>query len=88
MHLKIFPKWKGVAIRRGRKDINSVVNTRRYIIILSPNDFNHNRSLGFSLKCEEYMGTLLSRLKFPGSKGKEPYITLTIRGWIQAGDLP
>jgi hypothetical protein len=26
------------------------------------------------------MGTLLSRLKFPGSKGREPYITLTMRG--------
>lgn len=64
------------------------VNTSRRIISLSSNGINHHRSPGLSLKCEEYMGMLSSRLKFSGSKGREPYITLTTRGWIQAGDLP
>lgn len=64
------------------------VNTSRRIISVSSNGINHHWSPGLSLKCEQYMGMLSSRLKFSGSKGREPYITLTTRGWIQAGDLP
>lgn len=77
-NLKKKKEWCYSVTRKKRHKFT--VNTSRRIISVSSNGINHHRSPGLSLKCEEYMGMLSSRLKFSGSKGREPYITLTTRG--------